>query len=400
MKLYKLLLISVFPLLSACFQVQLVGNVGESTLRVSELRDPAVEIGGMVESWGPDAWIEVTGEQAWAEYGPTLQLALLGMAINSRDGVDAETLYLAQATAGNDYDPTGSLRLSTPAVVQGSWHAIVPGEQLQRGNLKVSALTEAAYQVVREDLDILSDEEILARLNAVAQLLLDDVDDDETVDYKDLLLWSRGRDAASYRGDLAELDALAAAVSAGQPAAMLTSQARTVLGSHRVVMDTNFGTIEMETLNFDAPITVVNFLAYVNANFYDNIIFHRTINNFVIQAGLWELVSSNRVNAKEPNDPILNESHNGISNARGTVAMARTPDPHSARSQFYINQAANANLDYDFESDDWGYAVFARVTRGLDVVDAIAALPTSAIPNIGRSVPNNNVVIRSMTVSD
>ena len=400
MKLYKLLLISVFPLLSACFQVQLVGNVGESTLRVSELRDPAVEIGGMVESWGPDAWIEVTGEQAWAEYGPTLQQALLGMAINSRDGVDAETLYLAQATAGNDYDPTGSLRLSTPAVVQGSWHAIVPGEQLQkRGDLKVSALTEAAYQVVREDLDILSDEEILARLNAVAQLLLDNVDDDETVDYKDLLLWSRGQDAASYRGDLAELDALAAAVSAGQPAAMLTSQARTVLGSHRVVMDTNFGTIEMETLNFDAPITVVNFLAYVNANFYDNIIFHRTINNFVIQAGRWELVGSNRV-PKEPNDPILNESRNGISNARGTVAMARLPEPHSAASQFYINQAANANLDYDFESDDWGYAVFARVTRGLDVVDAIAALPTSTIPGIGNAVPNSNVVIRSMTVRD
>ncbi len=140
-----------------------------------------------------------------------------------------------------------------------------------------------------------------------------------------------------------------------------------------VVMETSMGTIRIELFPEQAPITVENFLAYVDSGFYDGTIFHRVIPGFVIQGGGFtpEMVQ------KETRDPITNESDNGLQNLRGTLSMARTPAAHSATSQFFVNLQDNATLDYGGRpGSTYGYAVFGRVIEGMDVVDAIAAVPT------------------------
>jgi len=141
-----------------------------------------------------------------------------------------------------------------------------------------------------------------------------------------------------------------------------------------VVLETTKGRIVMELDREKAPVTVANFLAHVRAGFYDGLIFHRVEPGFVIQAGYY---TPDGRRARTSADPIPNESENGLSNLRGTVAMARTDYPHSATTQFFINLADNRKLDRDQYQDGWGYAVFGRVIEGMDVVDSIAAVPTT-----------------------
>ncbi len=139
----------------------------------------------------------------------------------------------------------------------------------------------------------------------------------------------------------------------------------------RVVLETNFGDIVVELFPDDAPITVDNFLGYVNSGFYDGLLFHRVIEGFMIQGGGYYL-EDYIIYYRSTGEPIISESYNGLSNVRGTIAMARGGDPNSATSQFYINHADNLFLDRENCSDGVGYCVFGRVVSGMDVVDSIA----------------------------
>lgn len=141
-----------------------------------------------------------------------------------------------------------------------------------------------------------------------------------------------------------------------------------------VVLETTAGDIVLELDRDKAPVTVANFLAHVRAGFYDSLIFHRVEAGFVIQTGYYRRDGRRLTSSATP---IMNESENGLSNLRGTVAMARQDYPHSATSQFFINLVDNQKLDPDQFHDGWGYAVFGRVREGMDVVDAIAAMPTT-----------------------
>ena len=169
-----------------------------------------------------------------------------------------------------------------------------------------------------------------------------------------------------------------------------------VLASHSqagenpmVKMTTNFGVIEIELFQNEAPNTTANFMQYVNEGYFDGLIFHRVIPNFVIQGGGFEP----GMKRKATNAPIENEADNGLKNERGTLSMARTSDPHSATSQFFINLKDNDFLDHTAkDSNGWGYAVFAKVVSGMDVVDAISQAPTGDVS--GHSdVPLQDVVI-------
>ncbi len=158
-----------------------------------------------------------------------------------------------------------------------------------------------------------------------------------------------------------------------------------------VVLKTSKGDITLELDAEKAPLSVQNFLAYVDAGFYDGTIFHRVIPDFMIQGGGLDPDMTKKVTR----DPVQNEAKNGLKNLRGTIAMARTQDPHSATAQFFINHKDNANLDYP-SFDGWGYAVFGRVTDGMDVVDAIAASPTTTRAG-RRDVPQETILIESVT---
>jgi cyclophilin family peptidyl-prolyl cis-trans isomerase len=158
-----------------------------------------------------------------------------------------------------------------------------------------------------------------------------------------------------------------------------------------VLMDTSMGKIEIELNRDKAPITVKNFLNYVDKKFYDGTIFHRVIGNFMIQGGGFE--PGMREKATQP--PIKNESSNGLSNQRGTIAMARTNDPNSATAQFYINVEDNAGLDKARYRDGVGYCVFGKVIKGTDVVDKIRKVKTTSKSGHG-DVPVDDVIIKSV----
>ena len=161
-----------------------------------------------------------------------------------------------------------------------------------------------------------------------------------------------------------------------------------------VVIKTNMGDIYMELYPDKAPLTVKNFLTYVKEGFYNGTIFHRVVKGFVIQGGGFD----KDLNYKKPtHSPIKNESNNGLSNVRGTIAMARTSDPHSATTQFFINLADNTYLDYGKNPQKWGYTVFGKVIKGMDVVDEIAEVP---VVNIGwmMNVPVKPVIIEKMEI--
>ena len=161
-----------------------------------------------------------------------------------------------------------------------------------------------------------------------------------------------------------------------------------------VKLTTNHGDIVIELDAEKAPETVKNFLAYVEAGHYDNTIFHRVINGFMIQGGGFEP----GMKQKATQAPVKNAANNGLKNEAGTIAMARTQDPHSATAQFFINVADNDFLNFKAENiQGWGYCVFGRVTEGMDVVNAIKGVKTGS-SGFHQDVPKEDVVIQRAEV--
>jgi peptidyl-prolyl cis-trans isomerase A (cyclophilin A) len=157
-----------------------------------------------------------------------------------------------------------------------------------------------------------------------------------------------------------------------------------------VEMKTNYGVVTIELYPEKAPKTVANFLQYVKDGFYDNTLFHRVIDGFMIQGGGFEP----GMNQKATRAPIQNEARNGLKNQVGTLAMARTGNPHSATAQFFINLVNNNALDYPGQ-DGWGYCVFGKVTQGMDVVNKIAKVATGSVAYY-QDVPTKPVLIESV----
>ena len=162
-----------------------------------------------------------------------------------------------------------------------------------------------------------------------------------------------------------------------------------------IEMVTSEGTIILELDGQQAPITVGHFLGLVDSGFYDGTIFHRVIPGFMVQGG----GHTPNLALKESDETIPNESGNGMSNVRGTIAMARTGDPHSANSQFFINVVDNTRLDpqKDANGGNWGYTVFGFVIEGMDVVDKIASIPTGPQGPFRSDVPQIPIVIKTMS---
>ena len=165
-----------------------------------------------------------------------------------------------------------------------------------------------------------------------------------------------------------------------------------------VKMETNRGDIILELDEVKAPLSVANFVQYVNDGFYDGTIFHRVISNFMIQGGGFD----EDLLRKTVRKPIHNEASNGLKNLKGTIAMARMNSPHSATSQFFINVQDNPALDYTGEQNNrtWGYAVFGKVIAGMDVVEIIRTTQTGASPPFRSDVPIKTMLIKKMSVLD
>ncbi|MDP8269062.1 MAG: peptidylprolyl isomerase [Candidatus Tenebribacter davisii] len=163
-----------------------------------------------------------------------------------------------------------------------------------------------------------------------------------------------------------------------------------------VKMVTSKGTIEIELYAEKAPATVENFVKYVEDGFFSGTVFHRVINSFMIQAGGFDIEGNQKSSTY---DQIQNEADNMLSNEIGTIAMARTNYPHSATSQFFINVKDNKFLDHKDKKQGWGYCVFGKVTKGMDVVTAIKAVPTQVNPKTGmQDWPVENIIIESVEV--
>jgi len=162
----------------------------------------------------------------------------------------------------------------------------------------------------------------------------------------------------------------------------------------RVQMNTTFGALTLELDGDKAPKTVQNFVDYANNGFYDGTIFHRVIDNFMIQGGGFDADMAQKPTA----DPIENEADNGLKNDRGTIAMARTMDPHSATAQFFINVKDNDFLNHSGKNmQGWGYAVFGRVIEGEQVLDKIRKVETGSVAG-HQDVPREPIVIESVTI--
>lgn len=160
-----------------------------------------------------------------------------------------------------------------------------------------------------------------------------------------------------------------------------------------VVVETNKGTFKIALDTARAPKSVANFLRYVDAKQYDGTIFHRVIDGFMVQGGGYDATYQK----KPTNAPVENEAHNGVKNTRGTVAMARTSEPNSATSQFFVNVADNAFLDHKSKTpSEYGYAVFGKVIEGMDVVDAIKAVKTGPSGPFPKDAPLDQVLMKSI----
>jgi len=160
---------------------------------------------------------------------------------------------------------------------------------------------------------------------------------------------------------------------------------------------TNLGDIQLELNEEKAPITVENFKKIAESGYYEGTIFHRVINGFMVQGGG---LTADMSNKSSGTSPIQNEANNGLTNDRGTIAMARTMDPHSATSQFFINHKDNAFLNHTGENPQgWGYAVFGIVTEGMDIVDQIADVATGS-SGAYQDVPEEVITIESVTLSE
>ena len=187
-----------------------------------------------------------------------------------------------------------------------------------------------------------------------------------------------------FKSTLAAMAAVFA-LSALSPAAMAAK------GDPHVLLTTSAGNIELELDKQKAPVSVQNFVDYVNSGFYNNTTFHRVIPGFMIQGG----GMTTRMVEKSGNAPIKNESYNGLHNVRGTLAMARTNDPNSATSQFFINTVDNKSLDRG--TFDSGYAVFGKVVKGMDVVDRISKVATTNY-GVHQNVPVKPIIIQSVQI--
>ena len=186
------------------------------------------------------------------------------------------------------------------------------------------------------------------------------------------------------------MDCITRFLSATLAAAMLMPAVASAAPS--VEMQTSLGKIVIELDSTKAPKTVDNFITYAKSGHYDGTVFHRVIEGFMIQGGGF----AKDMTEKSTKPPIPNEAKNGLKNLRGSIAMARRNDPNSATAQFFINHRDNSGLDYPAH-DGWGYAVFGKVTQGMDVVDKIAKVPTG---NRGfhQNVPLEPVVIQTVKI--
>jgi peptidyl-prolyl cis-trans isomerase B (cyclophilin B) len=168
-----------------------------------------------------------------------------------------------------------------------------------------------------------------------------------------------------------------------------------IMSSTVIEMKTTFGVITLELDAEKAPKTVENFVRYATEGFYDGTIFHRVIDNFMIQGGGFDA----DMQQKESGEPIENEADNGLKNDRGTIAMARTMDPHSATAQFFLNVKDNDFLNHSGKNmQGWGYTVFGKVTAGDDVLDKIRSVETGNKSG-HQDVPKDSIVIESVTVT-
>ncbi len=209
-----LMLITIVPVLAGCFHTQLGGSVGGATITIAPLDNPS-QILTSGTSWDDQFWIDRYSQAEWDEWGPVFQQYLLGVAILNTDMLDDDTLYLVTASGGQDtdanYDDSTDGQYTD---VRGEWHLIVTGKRAKKGNLRISALTEAAYQAVKDEIAGGSDRQITATLDAIAQDLLGDLDEDGTVTYEDLLKWSRlGTKLGNPSTGVSALNELSAAVT-------------------------------------------------------------------------------------------------------------------------------------------------------------------------------------------
>ena len=175
------------------------------------------------------------------------------------------------------------------------------------------------------------------------------------------------------------------------------TQGLAAAGNPQAVIHTSMGDIQLVLYADKAPVTVENFINYAKSGFYDGTVFHRVIEGFMIQGGGFTA----DMQKKTPGEPIQNEAANGLSNTRGTLAMARTNHPHSATAQFFINVQDNSNLDYTGQnsSRDWGYAVFGQVISGMKVVDRIRFVETATQGQYS-DVPVEPVTIDNIEIID
>jgi cyclophilin family peptidyl-prolyl cis-trans isomerase len=179
--------------------------------------------------------------------------------------------------------------------------------------------------------------------------------------------------------------------------ALLGTAPAALADNPKVLMETNKGPITIELYRDKAPASVDNFLTYVDEGFFNGTIFHRVIEGFMIQGGGF----SQDMEKKPTRAPIENEADNGLKNERGTLAMARTGEPNSATAQFFINHKDNDFLNHrSKDRRGWGYAVFGKVTDGMNVVDEIATQPTSAGGPFPKDVPQTTIVIEKVTRVD
>jgi peptidyl-prolyl cis-trans isomerase B (cyclophilin B) len=171
-------------------------------------------------------------------------------------------------------------------------------------------------------------------------------------------------------------------------------QTMTTESTHKVRIETNQGGIVLELYGEQAPDTVANFVSYVEDGFFDGTIFHRVIPGFMIQGGGF----TTDMDQKPTKAPIKNEANNGLKNEVGTIAMARTGDPHSATAQFFINVSNNDFLNHSAETQQgWGYAVFGKVVEGMDVINAIVQVPTGR-SGMHQDVPKDPIVMTEVTL--
>ncbi len=258
------------------------------------------------------------------------------------------------------------------------------GLEFYVGRLESGAATLAS--IAKQIADGAQDDDGLSLDNkiAVANSFTDRVEA-ESLDYA-------SDDIDTVRALLASVTSLASSVDTGLAEVTNWVPQSQTAASGNVVMTTNYGVIELEMFPEQAPITVANFLAYVESGFYDSLIFHRVIRDFMIQGGGFDITGAPQTTLA----PIELETNNQLSNLRGTIAMARTSVPDSATSQFFINHVDNTFLDATGNDD--GYAVFGQVVEGLDVVDTIANLPTTRVGSFA-DLPVEPVIIESVVVA-